>query len=145
NTPEFSKSNVTEVSKVIEDFGPDIIITHVAQDSHPEHRATFAIVSSSVVTSRINHGKPKLLLCANTYNEICLDGVFNPNVYVDVSGYFDTKMSAIEMHKSQPFQMWKKIATNQDVLLGSRLSDVKYAEGFLQVPILGKLANLSLF
>ena len=34
---------------------------------------------------------------------------------------------------------------DQNVLLGSRLSNVRYAEGFIQVPILGKLANLTLF
>lgn len=145
NNPEFSKSNIEFVSKAIEEFSPEVLITHTPQDSHPEHRAVFEIVSNSIVNSRIKLGTPKLFLCADTYNEICLDGVFNPNIYVDVSDYFDTKMAAIEMHKSQPFDMWKKVAKDQNELLGSRLSDVKYAEGFIQVPILGKLANLSLF
>ncbi len=145
DNPEFSKPNIELVSKEIEEFSPEILITHTSQDSHPEHRAVFEIVSNSIINSRIRQGKPKLLLCADTYNEICLDGVFNPNIYVDVSDYFDLKMAAIEIYKSQPFDMWKKVATDQNELLGSRLSEVKYAEGFIQVPILGKLANLSLF
>ena len=143
--PEVSESTIALVSKEIEEFGPEVLITHMLQDSHPEHRAVFEIVSNSIVSSRIKLGIPKLLLGADTYNEICLDGVFNPNIYVDMSDYFDIKMTAIAVYKSQPFDMWKKVARDQNALLGSRLSDVKYAEGFIQVPILGKLANLSLF
>lgn len=75
DNPEFSRSIIDQLSKEIEEFSPDVLITHTPQDSHPEHRVAFEIVSSSIINSRIKQGTPKLLLCADTYNEICLDGV----------------------------------------------------------------------
>jgi LmbE family N-acetylglucosaminyl deacetylase len=129
----------------IKEFNPTIVITHYYQDSHPEHRYVFEIVSNAIIQNRITAGNPKYLLSSNTYNEICLDGMFEPNVYIDISDNFELKLKAIEQHKSQPFEMWKKIATDQNTLLGSRISGTKFVEGFVQVPILGKLSILTLF
>ena len=144
-SPIPNENVIKKISKLMCAYNPEIVITHYWNDTHPEHRNIFEIVSNSITSVRIKTGYPRILLCADTYNEACLDGVFNPNLYVDISLYFDKKLEAIGKHKSQPFKMWKKIASDQNVLLGARLSNVQYAEGFIQVPILGKLANLTLF
>ncbi|MFH1407882.1 MAG: PIG-L deacetylase family protein [Patescibacteria group bacterium] len=143
--PFSNETSIKQVSDLIQEYKPEILITHYLKDTHPEHRNIFELVSLSLVNVKINTGSPKILLCANTYNELCLEDIFNPNLYIDISSYFDRKLEAIGKHKSQPFEMWRKIASDQNVLLGSRLSNVQYAEGFIQIPILGKLANLSLF
>ena len=145
DSPSLTSETVSAVEEQIKAFNPTILITHYYQDSHPEHRDVFEIVSKAVIHNRINSGYPRYLLCADTYNEICLDGVFEPNVYIDITKHFDQKLKAIEQHKSQPFEMWKKIATDQNTLLGSRISGTKFVEGFVQVPILGKLSILTLF
>ncbi len=139
--PETIKAVATQLSRV----NPDVVVTHCSNDSHPEHRNVFEIVSNAIIQLRITKGNPKLLLCSDTYNEICLNGIFTPNVYVDISDYMKVKLLAIEKHQTQPVEVWKKIALDQNTLLGNRLSNVKYAEGFVQIPVLGKLANLSLF
>lgn len=140
-----SSINIESVSKLIEKFNPHIVITHYYADSHPRHRNVFEIVSNAIIHNRIKNGNPELFLCANTYNEIGINGTFNPNVYIDISDYLDVKLTAIEQHKSQPYDMWKNMVVTQDTALGARLSKIKYAEGFIQIPILGKLAALSLF
>ena len=143
--PVLSKETIGLIEAQVKEFNPSILITHYYQDSHPEHRAVFEIVSNAVIQNRINAGKPKCLLCANSFYEMCLDGVFEPNVYIDITDYFDRKLKAIEQHKSQPYELWKKIAVDQNTLLGSRICGTKFVEGFVQVPILGKLAILTLF
>ncbi|EKE00105.1 MAG: LmbE family protein [uncultured bacterium] len=143
--PTKTGETIALVEAQIREFNPGILITHYYQDSHPEHRNVFEIVSNAIIQNRINAGNPKYLLSANSYNEICLDGVFEPNVYIDITDNFDIKLKAIEQHKSQPFEMWKKLATDQNTLLGSRISGTKFVEGFVQVPILGKLSILTLF
>lgn len=145
SVPTQNSNSITLIEDQIKSFNPTVLITHYHQDSHPEHRDVFEIVSRAIVQNRITMGNPKCLLCADTYNEICLNGVFVPNVYIDISSHFDQKLSAIAQHKSQPFEMWQKIAADQNTLLGSRISGTKYVEGFIQMPILGKLSNLSLF
>lgn len=143
--PVISKETVKTIEDQLLSFKPTILITHYFYDSHPEHRNVFDIVSNAVVKSRINSGLPKYLLCSDSYNEIGLNGVFEPNLYIDISDHFETKIESISVYKSQPYEMWKKIATDQNTLLGSRISGTKYVEGFIQVPILGKLSILTLF
>lgn len=145
SNPLLSEKNINLVRDTVTEYEPDILITHHRDDTHPEHRNIFQLVSNATVNTKINTGKPNMLLCADTYNEILLESTFNPNVYIDISSYFIKKIEAIEQHKSQTFEMWKKIATNQNTLLGSRLPNVTFAEGFIQIPILGTLYNISLF
>ncbi|EKE00244.1 MAG: LmbE family protein [uncultured bacterium] len=143
--PAINTEVIKKVTFVLNKYQPDVVITHCINDSHPEHRNIFEVVSNALIPLKIAKGKPNLLLCSDTYNEVCLNGIFCPNIYIDVSDHMQTKLLAIEKHTSQSTNIWKKIAIDQGNLLGNRLSNVKYAEGFIQIPILGKLANLSLF
>ena len=143
--PIYGVHNVDLIRDEISAYNPNILITHFYRDTHPEHRNVFEIVNNALIGNWIEKGNPEIFLCSNTYNSIGLDGGFEPDVYIDISDYMKVKLGAIRQHKSQPYKMWERCANDQAKTLAARLSGAKYAEGFVQVPILGKLANLSLF
>jgi len=137
--------SVESVMTEIENFKPDLLITHHCKDSHPEHREVFQLVSEATVHSKIALGKPQMILSASSYNDVLLDGIFEPNVYVDIGEFMPIKIQAIKEHTSQPIGMWTDMVKVQNKSTGLKLSGAKYAEGFVEVPILGKLFNKSLF
>ncbi len=143
--PLLSSKTLQSTNRIVREFDPNVVITHYYKDTHPEHRYVFEILNNAIIENKIKRGKPNLLLCANTYNNLGLNAAFEPNIYIDISKYIKKKNKAIYQHKSQPFQIWKDMAAQQSKFLGTRITGIQHAEGFLQVPILGKLANLSLF
>lgn len=75
---------------IVADFAPDIVFTHSASDSHPDHRA----VSDGVLAAA--RSVPTLL-----FFESPSAVEFTPNVYVDITDSIDAKRAAIACHKSQ--------------------------------------------
>ncbi|MFJ3791541.1 PIG-L deacetylase family protein [Kitasatospora sp. NPDC090091] len=118
---------------------PEIVITHPLNDVHPEHRAVAATVLAAVPEPRIATGRPNRFYSCDTYNSLALDGPVRADVIVDATATFDTKMSALREHASQPIeQHFGPMAEALGRLWGARIG-TRYAEAFTAVPILGCL------
>lgn len=140
-----TEENIKEISEIINNLTPDILITHYYSDTHPAHRSTFEIVNSAVIKPWIKNRKPEIFLCSNTYNSLGMSEVFEPTVIVDISEFIKVKEEAISQHRSQHVEILKNMSLTQAKSLADRYNKAKYVEGFIQVPINGKLANTSLF
>ena len=69
---------------------PDLIITHSENDYHADHK------SLSIITKgAISHYIPIL------YCDTLMGINFNPNYYVDITNYHDSKKEAVLKHKTQ--------------------------------------------
>ena len=95
--------NITRtLKKHFDSIEPDLIITHPPEDYHPDHRSLSNYVKSS------SGFKYPVLFC-----ETLMGVNFNPNVYIDISNYFNHKAQAILKHKSQsPEKFLKAIEIN---------------------------------
>jgi N-acetylglucosamine malate deacetylase 1 len=91
---------------VIRETKPDIIITHPADDYHPDHRYTHQMVLDAAQLARVRNYPHSDL---EPYRERCpiafMDGVmgmsFIPEQWVDITEYFDTKAEMLNKHLSQ--------------------------------------------
>jgi N-acetylglucosamine malate deacetylase 1 len=77
----------------INDIKPDLVITHDPNDYHPDHRSLSKYITKSVGFK-----------CPVLFAETLLGINFIPDIYVDITDYFEEKKNAILSHKSQnPF------------------------------------------
>ncbi len=122
------------------DFKPTILITHWQMDSHPEHSEVFNTVQRILPYLQIFENIRPNVYCMETYNWIGIypASIFHPTNYIDISEVWKQKMELIEIFKSQPVQHWKDMVTRQNSLAGAQVG-VKYAECFIQLPVLGVL------
>lgn len=122
------------------DFKPTILITHWQMDSHPEHSEVFNIVQQMLPYLQIFENIRPNVYCMETYNWVGIypSSIFQPTNYIDISEVWKQKMELIELFKSQPVQYWKDMVTHQNSLAGAQVG-VKYAECFIQLPVLGVL------
>jgi len=120
------------VNAVLEREQPDLVITHHPQDTHRDHREI-----SRLVTARVRETQRYM------YLEPIYGTVVSPNLLIDTSAHWETKLAAIREHKTQDLERhvipgvetWNKFRALQ---LGGR--GVTHAEGFV---IPGGLTMLS--
>jgi len=131
------------LQKVIEAFQPDTIITHWFDDMHPDHEATFHLLRRALVkfflgSSRDGFEGFPWVFCCDTYNSLGLHGPFKPNRFVDVTHAWEKKSASIMAHKSQIISIYMNMIDRQCLNHGKAL-EVQRAEGFLFVPLFGRL------
>ena len=101
-----------DISRKIRQYKPDILVTCDPQYlftpwgiNHPDHRAAGQVVIDAVFPASGNkHFFPELLnegLEPHTPKEIWVSLTGNPNLTIDVSEIFETKMEALRQHASQ--------------------------------------------
>jgi len=129
-----------KVEQLVQEFLPDVVITHWEQDTHPEHRFVQDIVMRVIVSLKITTSYPKVLLACDTYNSIGMSGPFHPTIFVDVSEVWERKINAIRGHQSQPIHLWEDMALCLGRLHGNRCG-CTYAEAYSQIPILGRYSS----
>lgn len=123
---------MSAVNAVLEREYPDLVITHHPQDTHRDHREI-----SRLVTARIRETQRYM------YLEPIYGTAAAPNIVLDTSAHWQTKLAAVREHKSQNLERdvipgvetWNKFRALQ---LGAR--GVTHAEGFI---IPGGLSMLS--
>lgn len=121
---------VLEISKQIEivvnEFKPDIVLTHSIHDIHQDHRAVhYATVRACRNLSTI--------LC---YESPSITQYFQPNVFVNIEQYIDVKIESIREHEDQN----KKSYVQPEQVYGKAIfrgtqAKLKQAEGFEAIRI----------
>lgn len=92
------------LSKVLKEIGPELIFTPVCGDLHLDHRKIF---DSVLIAARPSSLSTVKAICAyetlsetNWYAPPLTPG-FMPNMYVDISGFLEKKLQAMESYQSQ--------------------------------------------
>jgi len=125
----------------IETFQPDTIITHWYDDMHPDHEATFRILRRAFLHQLLAAPKEDpqsamKIFCCDSLGSVGLHGPFKPDRYVDVTDIWGRKISAINVHQSQPLSLLLEKIDVQCLAHGQK-SGVKRAEGFYYLPMFG--------
>lgn len=131
-----SEEAVGLVTDVMQCISPGIVITHWAQDSHPDHEATWRITRGAILRSEAENTL-QALYWSDTYNGAGLHGNFEPDCLVDVTPYWDDKIAALGAHMSQGPSFYVEMISRQCSLHGAR-SGVRFAEGFRRAPFIGR-------
>lgn len=128
------------MTELIRSIRPDVVITHAADDYHPDHVETEELVFHCLVQAALKHvvtesgplDKPFALYHMDKVG----GGVFIPTEYVDITSTFDKKAQALSCHVSQIDYLDKSASINllygMEVLAQYRglQCGCRYAEGF---------------
>ena len=132
-----------ELIKVIREYQPEVVLCNAVYDRHPDHSKGSELVSASCFLAgliKIETGqeawRPKAV-----YHYIQFKNI-DPDFVVDVTGFMEKKVSAVEAFSSQ---FYNPDSNEPDTIISSqgfldsiryraadlgRLSGVDYAEGF---------------
>ncbi len=92
----FNRAIVHRFDGAIADFGPDLILTHWAQDSHNDHRV---VASATVAATRKN------TCSVYMYEQTIPGGItsnsFRAQKFIDISTCIETKLESVKAHHSQ--------------------------------------------
>lgn len=129
----------------IVEFNPTIIITHWQFDSHPEHLIVYNLFLNLIPRLVLNYKINFKAFSCDCYNSLGnnINHIFIPTDYIDITNVWKAKLNYIRNFKSQPVSYWINMITNQNKIHGSR-TGVKFAEGFVQIPILGVIKKSKL-
>lgn len=133
---------VDQLSRSIDSFRPDTIITNWYDDMHPDHEATFRILRRAILRCFWNNTMDNIqifprIFCCDTYNSLGLHGPFNPDKFVDVTQIWEKKIAAINAHQSQLLVFFLDMIDRQCLVHG-KTAGTKRAEGFLYLPLFGR-------
>lgn len=131
---------VRDLAGVLTDYRPSIVVTHWEHDSHPDHVLANAATRAAIVAAAGLSRNLEMVLACDTYLGSGRDGMFTPDVYVDISEVWETKLAAIRQHASQDPENYVQAIERQCWLHGAR-AKVRYAEGFRRVPVYGRLGG----
>ncbi|MHA1219058.1 MAG: PIG-L deacetylase family protein [Candidatus Heimdallarchaeaceae archaeon] len=119
-------------------FRPEIVVTHLENDYHIDHRATYSIVLEGIewAAHETQHKNPHLVNKLYVVETTIL--IPNPHILVDISDYYDQKEEAIKCYKSQLSKggdnFYINFHKNRTQMRGAQAS-TKHAEAFLKVSL----------
>jgi LmbE family N-acetylglucosaminyl deacetylase len=116
------------------------VITHNADDIHPDHQQAAQTLLAALPKVVIMTEYPRRVYTCDGYHNVHRDGrPLHLPVIVDVTNVMGTKMRTLARHLSQPIdQHFALMAQTLGCLRGRRIG-VRYAEAFAPLPILGRL------
>ena len=137
NTPEAR----LRVIDTIRQFGPDIVITaDKDNDYHPDHITTGQIVWDTHVMVTVPNIETRTPPCDRIPDIYYMDTVagisFQPEFYVDISEFWETKAAMLACHESQALWMANQYGASivEDARVQSRFrgyqAGCRYAEAF---------------
>ena len=95
---------VTSISKIINDIKPNIIYLPFKSDVHSDHRKIFEAAYSCTKSFRYPFIKKIYMMETLSETEFApstKDDSFIPNVFVDISKYFDKKIEIMQTYESE--------------------------------------------
>ncbi len=104
---------------------PDLIITHSENDYHSDHKSLSLIAKGAV-----SHYIPIL------YCDTLMGINFNPNYYVDITNYYESKREAVLKHKTQKPQRFVDLFELMNSYRSAQCNVPKgnYAEAYSYIP-----------
>jgi len=134
-----TKQLVTSISNIINKIRPEIIYVPFHSDVHTDHQITFKALMSCTKNFRFPFIK-KILMCETlTETELApplLDNIFMPNVFIDISNYFEKKLEIMRVYESEAMKAPLPRSLEAIEVLaryrGNRIG-VKYAEAFMLI------------
>ena len=127
---------VKKIEKVIEDFQPSVIYTHHFGDLNIDHQITHKAVMTAC-RPQPNFCVKEIysfeVLSATHWQSPSMGNAFIPNYFVDVSGFMDNKIKALQCYDGEmrdpPHARSYKSVENLAKFRGS-LAGIKFAEAF---------------
>jgi LmbE family N-acetylglucosaminyl deacetylase len=92
---------ITPIEACVDEFRPDIVLTHFKEDVNQDHRIVF---DATMVATRPSPDQPvRTLMCYETASSTewaapFQGGVFAPNVFVDITATLDRKVEAMSRY-----------------------------------------------
>lgn len=82
---------ISVVENAVNQFRPDIILTHSGHDQHQDHQAVHEAVLRGA-------RRAPSILC---FESPSATRQFNPSIFIDISGYINVKVEAVAVHHDQ--------------------------------------------
>ena len=129
NLPDGELGEESEHRKIIKEnilkIMPDLIVTHSENDYHADHKSLSLITKGAV-----SHYIPIL------YCDTLMGINFNPNYYVDITNYHESKKEAVLKHKTQKPQRFVDLFELMNSYRAAQCNAPKgnYAEAYNFVP-----------
>lgn len=93
---------IERVRGIIREFNPEVIITMGLADPNPEHICTGLLVRRAYASARNHDGYDGTLLHALTPAPMGIGAFYDAaDTYIDTSAFFQAKLEAIAIHRSQ--------------------------------------------
>jgi LmbE family N-acetylglucosaminyl deacetylase len=127
---------VAQISKTFDQIKPNQVFLPYHHDPHSDHRHTFAAAYSCTKNFRYPFIKRVLMMEVLSETDFAqsADGGFTPNVFVNITDYFDTKIQLMSIYESEisqhPFPRSKTTLTALATLRGAA-AGCMYAESFM--------------
>jgi bacillithiol biosynthesis deacetylase BshB1 len=156
---EDSVTNRMKIIQTIRTFRPEIIICNSVTDRHSDHGRAARMVEESAFLSGLvkiesadENGTPQLAHRPMLILHYIQDYYIEPDIILDITPYFETKIKAIEAYSSQVFTPQSENSTEPSTPISTpefmqlihgravqygRYIGVKYAEGFTSSRPLG--------
>jgi len=142
-----------KIIEILKQERPDIVLTHFPDDYNLDHNVTSRIVfaASLFATLPWSSQLPTLQKITRMYYfEPFGSFSFNPEIYVDITDTFETKLKAISAYESQIRfnRKWSKIDLLEYARVVNRLRGIQcgvtYAEGFVPLMVTGRVRTVNL-
>lgn len=143
NFRNITNSNFDEVKseliRIIQEFKPEIIITHIDFDYHKEHRITHEIVKEAVEwASHTTNLKKDAHQVRSLWGAETTVLIPFPHIYIDISKTNNQRLDAIAIYESQSHKggdgFYSNFHNTRTKLRGIQAS-TEHAEAFINIPI----------
>lgn len=141
---EYSKSFlISKIANIFEEIKPNIVYLPYAYDVHSDHRVIFEVAFSCTKSFRYSSIERVLMMETLSESEFApslASQSFIPNVFVDISEFFEKKCEIMKIYESElgklPFprslENLKALATYRGCSMGgNNKKEVIYAESFM--------------
>lgn len=95
----------TRFIDAIRESRPDLVIAHSTTDYHPDHRIAGQVALDARIPSAVRLVETALPALDTVPEMLLMDTVgavdFEPDLYIDITEFFDTKLTMIRAHASQ--------------------------------------------
>lgn len=138
NVVNFEKEITIDFISFLLEFQPEIIVTHLEDDYHIDHRICYKIVREGIewAAHETQYENPHLVSKLYVTETTIL--IPNPHILIDITDYYDIKESAMKCYKSQLYKggenFYIRFHKYRTLMRGTQAS-TKYAEAFSQIPL----------
>ena len=110
---------VQKMDEIVKEYNPDIVLSHNSKDHHQDHQSVYHAVKSA---SR------EWTFSWVVYESYDVRNEFTPNLFVDITKYYENKKKLLKIFSSQQDRWYFKDAIVEARSLGSKAG--QYVEKF---------------